>query len=78
MKIDVLGIQFDDLTRQEAAARGAELLAEDAFHYVVTPNPEFILASEKDAEFRDVLNGADLVLTDGVGVVYSAKILGTP
>lgn len=78
MKIDVLGIQFDDLTRQEAAARGAELLEEDAFHYVVTPNPEFILASEKDTEFRDMLNGADLVLPDGVGVVYSAKILGTP
>jgi N-acetylglucosaminyldiphosphoundecaprenol N-acetyl-beta-D-mannosaminyltransferase len=45
---------------------------------VVTPNPEFILASEKDDSFRDVLNGADLVLPDGIGVVYSAKILGTP
>ncbi len=78
MKIDILGVQFDDLTREEAAARGAELLAEDAFHYVVTPNPEFILASEKDEAFRTVLNRADLVLPDGVGVVYSAKILGTP
>ncbi len=78
MKTDVLGVQFDNLTRQEAAQRGAELLAEDAFHYVVTPNPEFILACGKDEEFRAVLNGADLVLPDGVGVVYSARILGTP
>ena len=45
---------------------------------MVTPNPEFILASERDSEFRNVLNGADLVLADGIGVVYSAKILGTP
>ena len=78
LKTEILGIQFDDLTRQEAALRGAELLAEDRFHYVVTPNPEFLLAAERDPEFRAVLNGADLVLPDGIGVVYSAKILGTP
>ncbi|MCI8422961.1 MAG: WecB/TagA/CpsF family glycosyltransferase [Lawsonibacter sp.] len=78
MKTEILGIQFDNLTREEAARRGAALLEEDRFHYVVTPNPEFILDSEKDSEFRDVLNGADLVLPDGIGVVYSARILGTP
>lgn len=78
MKQEILGIQFDDLTREEAAQAGAALLDEDRFHYVVTPNPEFILAAEKDEEFRQVLNGADLVLADGIGVVYSAKIMGTP
>ena len=78
MKTEILGVQFDNLTRQEAARRGGELLAEDQFHYVVTPNPEFLLAAEGDREFLDVLNGADLVLPDGIGVVYSAKILGTP
>ena len=45
---------------------------------MVTPNPEFILAAGKDEEFRRVLNSADLVLADGIGVVYSAKIKGTP
>lgn len=78
LKKEVLGIRFDDLTREEAAQAGAALLEEDKFHYVVTPNPEFILAAEKDSEFTQVLNGADLVLADGIGVVYSAKIQGTP
>ena len=78
MKREILGVAFDDLTRQEAAQRGRELLEEDKFHYVVTPNPEFLLAAEKDPEFCRVLNEADLVLPDGIGVVYSAKILGTP
>ena len=78
MKQEILGIAFDDLSREEAARRGAELLGEDRFHYVVTPNPEFILAAERDPEFLRVLNGADLVLADGVGVLYSSKILGTP
>ena len=78
MKTEILGVRFDNLTQQEAAQRGRQLLEEDKFHYVVTPNPEFLLAAEKDPEFRRVLNAADLVLPDGIGVVYSAKLLGTP
>ena len=78
LKKEILGVNFDDLTWEEAAQAGAALLEEDRFHYVVTPNPEFILAAEKDREFLQVLNGADLVLADGIGVVYSAKIQGTP
>ncbi len=78
MKKEVLGVCFDDLTREEAVQAGAALLEEDKFHYVVTPNPEFLLTAEKDREFLQVLNGADLVLADGIGVIYSAKIQGTP
>ena len=78
MKQDILGIQFDNLTMEEAVQAGAAFLQEDRFHYVVTPNPEFILSADNDPEFKDILNQADLVLPDGIGVVYSAKILGTP
>lgn len=78
MKTDILGIRFDDLTLDQAAQAGERLLASEGFHYVVTPNPEFILAAESDPEFQRILNGADLVLPDGVGVVYAARILGTP
>ena len=59
------------------AGRGRAFRSSD-FHYAVTPNPEFILTADKDLEFQKILNQADLVLPDGIGVVYSAKILGTP
>ena len=78
MKTNILDIQFDNLTREEARQAGAELLRSSDFHYAVTPNPEFILTADKDLEFQKILNQADLVLPDGIGVVYSAKILGTP
>ena len=78
MKINVLGINFDDLTLEQAAEKGGEMLRENKFHYVVTPNPEFILSAEKDESFRSILNGADLVIPDGIGVVKAARILGTP
>ena len=78
MKINVLGVQFDNVNMGEAVARGVELMEQPGFHYVVTPNPEFVLAAEQDKEFQNVLNGADLVIPDGIGVIFSAKLLGTP
>lgn len=71
MRTDVLGVGFDDLTLEEAAAAGAALVEAGGFHYAVTPNPEFLLAAKHNPAFRQALLGADLVLADGVGVVYS-------
>lgn len=42
MRTDILGVGFDDLTLEEAVARGTAFLEEDRFHYVVTPNPELV------------------------------------
>ncbi len=78
MKTDILGVGINDLTLDEAIAAGSSLLEQEGFHYVVTPNPEFILSAKKDSAFRSVLNQADLALPDGIGVVYAAKILGRP
>ena len=78
MKQTILGVRFDSLTRQQAAQAGAALLEAPGFHYAVTPNPEFLLAAEKDASFRKILNEADLTLPDGIGVIYAARILGRP
>lgn len=78
MRTDILGVGFDNLTLDEAAQAGIALARSEGFHYAVTPNPEFLLAARKDPEFRSTLLGANLVLADGVGVTYAAKILGTP
>lgn len=78
MRTDVLGVGFDNITLAEAGQRGAQLASQEGFHYVVTPNPEFILTAKKDDQFRALLNGAHLVIPDGVGVTYAAKILGRP
>lgn len=78
MKIDILGVEFDNVTLQEAVDKGTALAGGEGFHYVVTPNPEIVnLAREKDA-YRETLNKAALVLPDGIGVVYAGKILGRP
>ena len=78
MRIDVLGVGFDNLTMAEAVAEGMRLVNSGGFHYVVTPNPEIVEVCRENPEAMKVVNGADLVLPDGIGVVKGAAMLGTP
>ena len=78
MKIDVMGVQFDNVTMDEALSSAISLLPARRGAYVVTPNSEIVYEAMHDPDLLALLNKADLVLPDGIGVVYSAKILGTP
>lgn len=78
MRTDVLGVGFDNVSVQEAVERAAALMEDDGVHYVATPNPEMVQLARKEPAFRETLNAADLVLPDGIGVVYASRILGRP
>ncbi len=78
MRIPVKGVGFDRLGMAEAVREAAALLEQGGGHYVVTPNPEIVWLARTMPELRGALNGADLVIPDGIGVIYAAKILGTP
>ncbi len=78
MKIDVMGVKFDNVTMEEAMVRAGEILDGEKTCYVVTPNSEIVYEAMRDDELLTLLNGADLVLPDGAGVVLGSKILGTP
>ena len=78
MKTDVLGVLYDNVTMEEALQKGREILEGHKTCYCVTPNAEMAYEALRDESFRDLLNGAELVLPDGAGVVLGAKILKTP
>lgn len=77
-KIDVLGVPFDNVSMEEAVERALELIHARSGRYVVTPNPEIVMNAREDPALRRAVEQAALVLPDGVGVIYGAKILGTP
>lgn len=78
MKIDVMGVKFDNVTMEEALDRARQILDGQETCYVVTPNAEIVYEAMHNAEFLQLLNDAALVLPDGAGVVLGSKILGTP
>lgn len=43
---------------------------------VVTINPEMILSARRNADFAEIINSAELVIPDGIGVQLGLKILG--
>ncbi|MCD8191398.1 MAG: WecB/TagA/CpsF family glycosyltransferase [Oscillospiraceae bacterium] len=77
-RTDVMGVGFDNVDMDEAVERAWELMVSRKGAYVVTPNPEIIMCCRTDAEAEKAVNGADLIIADGIGVIYGAKILKTP
>ncbi len=77
-KIDILGVLVDHVNMEEALSRLTDWLKEDSAHSVFTPNSEIIMVAHKDAEFCNTLNSGDLIVADGIGVVYASKILKAP
>ena len=78
MRVDVLGVAFDNVTLDEAVERAMALLEEDGPHLAATPNPEIVQCAGKDPEYARILADADLVIPDGIGIIHAAKILGRP
>ena len=78
MRIDVLGVGFDNLTLEEAVAEGMRLVHTPGAHYVVTPNPEIVEVCRENPAANAAVNQASLVLPDGIGIIKGAAILGTP
>lgn len=77
MKKEIMGVKIDDVTMDEAVALVEEWLKKTGKYYIVTPNPEFIVAAQKDQLFRKILNDADLSIPDGIGLKLSGKIKNT-
>lgn len=76
--LDILGVRVDDVTYDEALALLCEYIASGRPHYVVTPNPEFVMAARRDPAFRAALAGAALAVPDGGGLLLAGRLWGRP
>lgn len=76
--VNILGVHVNKYTMEEAVEMASMLIDSDGFNMIFTPNSEILLYASNNPEFSNVLNQADMVIPDGIGVVYGAKILGNP
>ena len=77
-KVNILGVYVDMVSIKQAADRIMQFFNEDKVHKVYTPNSEIIMAAYQDEEFTKLLNDAELLTADGIGVVYASKLLKRP
>jgi len=78
MKKEILGVQFDDWTKDELYEEIEKLLRDGKQHYIVLPYSEFLVRARKNPAFREILNNADLCIAEGMGPVIASRILGNP
>jgi len=76
-RVLVDGVPFDPLTEGQVVDRVMGALADGRGGTVVTPNVD-IHRRLRLPEFRDVLDGADLLVPDGMPLVWASRLAGTP
>lgn len=77
-RIKFLNTEVDNLTMDEAVQRIEQLILSGKPSYVVTPNVDHIVKLEQDKEFQNVYKEADLILTDGMPLIWISKLKKNP
>lgn len=78
MRVTILGVNVDAYSMLETVEKIRQAVEGQVRMRVVTANPEMIYASEHDQRLKQLINTADVVTADGIGVVWAARRLGTP
>ncbi len=74
----LFGIPFDNMTLEEAADHCLKMVKQkgERSQIVVTPNSVSLIKAERTPRLKAAYRRADLVLPDGVGITWAARLLG--
>ncbi|MCT4585558.1 MAG: WecB/TagA/CpsF family glycosyltransferase [Peptostreptococcaceae bacterium] len=74
-KINILGLNICRVNMKDSMnfVKGAIERKEKSI--IFTPNSEIVMVANKDTEFKEILNKADLLVPDGIGLVLASKYL---
>lgn len=76
--VEISRVRVHDVTTQETLGLMRQMVQSGKAHQVVTVNPEFVMRARRDETFAHVLDGADLALPDGQGILWAARMLRKP
>ena len=74
-RVDILGVGFDKDNESKMLEKIGRMIKDNEQHYIVTPNPEIVMVAQEDKKLRYILNKADLVIPDGIGIIWASQIL---
>lgn len=74
----ICGIWVDDVTMEKTLEHMSDFIESGSPHYIVTPNADHIVLARIDPEFDESYRHADLVIPDGMPLIWASKILGKP
>jgi N-acetylglucosaminyldiphosphoundecaprenol N-acetyl-beta-D-mannosaminyltransferase len=76
--IELCGIELAAISESQCSGGIIAALSEKRGGWVVTANLDHVRRLLKDPSYKDLCSGADLVVADGMPVVWAARIAGRP
>ncbi len=77
-RIRILGLPVSAITYPEWLDLIGQWVESSRPHHVCTINPEMIMIAQRDPNFHNILERADLTVPDGVGLLWAARHVGSP
>lgn len=78
MRVNILNAWIDALSIDETENIISHFVSEPGHHQIVTLNPEILYRAQKEPELLKIINCANLVTADGVGVVWASRVARCP
>lgn len=76
--VTILGIPFINCTRSDFETTITNRITQRQNTFVVTANPEIVMYAHAHPDYADLIQSADYVVADGIGIVIGARLLKTP
>lgn len=76
--IVVLGTPISIIDMKGTLKRIEEMIESGSPHFIITPNVDFVVQAGEDQELHRILCDADLVICDGMPLVWASKWFGNP
>ena len=77
-RANILGTQVDLVNNRESLEIIKQFIASRQPVQIITLNAEIVYQAQQDQALLNIINGADLVTPDGIGIVWAGKHLGYP
>lgn len=77
-KANILGAHVDIVNAKQTLQRIKKLSKMGEPAHIITLNAEIVYQAQENPELLNIINGADLVTPDGIGIVWAGRKLGYP
>lgn len=77
-RVHILGVPFVNTTRKQFVETLHQHIQQKEKAFVVTANPEIVMKANTDLHYKKIIQQADYITADGIGVVKAGQLLNTP
>ena len=77
-RIAISGVRIDDLSMDQTVEMIDHFIEDGGFHQIATANVDFLTKALADSDLLTTLHGCDLVLADGMPLVWCSRLMGVP